>query len=280
MDMQVKLRPSGVTANLAYLVPGIEKPYNLMYEPQDNSAVTNCEYLLAPCFIRDARQAVPAPALATHGFQLMRLPSTVTDFYDDEAVRSRYFAEVESLVQKATGARRVKIFDHQRRQREAGRPPLSFGRHGNGKNPAAVGRVHNDYSEVSGHRRLALEMPDEPSNSKFMILNLWRPLLHPAIDTPLAVCDARTVDDKDWVSADLIYQERQGQLYLSTFSTRHEWYYYPGMDVDEVLVFKTFDSRRDQPARMTPHGAFDDPSVPPDTPLRRSMEVRCLVLLD
>jgi hypothetical protein len=279
MDMEVKTKPL-VSASLAYLVPGAEKPYNLMYQPDDGSATTNCTYVSASCFIQDGRQAEPAPALDLHGFQLVNAPSAVSDFYEDTEVRTRYFEEVCALVQRMTGSKRVRIFDHQRRQREEGRPALGFGRHGDGKSPAAVGRVHNDYSEASGLKRLALEMPDVASNANFMILNLWRPLLHPAIDTPLAVCDARTVRAEDWVAADLIYQERKGELYLSRFSSRHQWYYYPAMDVNEVLVFKTFDSRRDQVARMVPHVAFDDPTTPSDAPLRRSLEVRCLVLLD
>ena len=280
MDMEVKPKALGVTGKLNYLIPGSEKPFNLMYEPEDGSAITNCKYLSAACFIRDARQAAPVPRLNTHGFELLHAPSKVADFYDDGEVRKRYFDEVRAQVQKLTGSSRVHIFDHQRRVREEGRPALGFGRHGDGKNPAAVGRVHNDYSESSGHRRLQQEMPDVPPLANFMILNLWRPLLHPAIDTPLAVCDARSVRNDDWVAADIIYKERQGELYLSTFSSRHEWYYYPAMDPEEVLVFKTFDSRVNQPARMTPHAAFDDPTAPADAPLRRSMEVRCLVLLD
>jgi hypothetical protein len=52
------------------------------------------------------------------------------------------------------------------------------------------------------------------------------------------------------------------------------------MTPDEVLVFKSYDSRLDMPARMTPHCAFDDEAAPPDAPLRRSIEVRCMVILD
>jgi hypothetical protein len=53
----------------------------------------------------------------------------------------------------------------------------------------------------------------------------------------------------------------------------------PEMDPNEVLIFKHYDSRKDQGARRVPHCAFDIP-VSADVPLRRSIEVRCLVLLD
>lgn len=278
--MEVKARASEVTAGLGYLIPGEEKPFNLMFQPEDGSASTNCEYVNVPTRIRDARQVKPAPELATHGFELVHAPSAVSNFHDDVEVRERYYQEVRSLINRLTGATRIVIFDHQRRQREEGRPALGFGRHGDGKRPAAVGRVHNDYSEASGRRRLGMEMPQEDPAAGFMILNLWRPLVHPAIDTPLAVCDARTVREEDWIATDIIYPERTGEIYQVRHSPRHEWYYYPGMDVDEVLVFKTFDSRPAQAARMTPHAAFDDPTAPADAPLRKSIEVRCLVMLD
>ena len=113
-----------------------------------------------------------------------------------------------------------------------------------------------------------------------MILNFWRPILHPALDTPLAVCNARTVSSGDLVAADIIYPRRTGEIYLATYSAAHRWYYYPAMAPSEVLVFKHYDSRPDAQARMTPHCAFDDPTAPADAPLRRSIEVRCLVLLD
>jgi hypothetical protein len=33
----------------------------------------------------------------------------------------------------------------------------------------------------------------------------------------------------------------------------------------------------DAVARFTPHSAFDLPDIPPDAPLRQSIEIRCLV---
>lgn len=113
-----------------------------------------------------------------------------------------------------------------------------------------------------------------------MILNFWRPILNPALDAPLAVCDARTGSAQDLVAADIIYPTRTGEIYPLTYSPTHRWYYYPRMATSEVLAFKTYDSRLDRRARMTPHCAFNDPTTPPDAPLRRSIEARCLVLVD
>lgn len=47
-----------------------------------------------------------------------------------------------------------------------------------------------------------------------------------------------------------------------------------------MLVFKQYDSRTDGVARFTPHAAFDLPDIPPEAPLRESIEIRCLVVYE
>lgn len=269
-----------VAGDLGYLVRQAKKPYQYMFEPPPGTRRENCEYERKSCEIQDARHAALPLSLDACGFELHELPTGVADFYDPEELTGTYFREVEEHARRITGGSRAVVFDHKLRMREAGRPPLSFGRHGDGLNPAAVGRVHTDYTEVSGKRRLGLTLPSVAADRPFVILNFWRPVLHPALDTPLAVCDARTVDAEDLVAADIIYPKRTGEIYLVTYSAAHRWYYYPAMTPDEVLVFKHYDSRPDAAVRRTPHCAFDDPSAPADAPLRRSIEVRCLVLLD
>ena len=51
------------------------------------------------------------------------------------------------------------------------------------------------------------------------------------------------------------------------------------MDRDDALVFKQYDSLTGV-ACFVPHAAFDLPDVPPDAPLRESIEARVLVLYD
>jgi hypothetical protein len=50
------------------------------------------------------------------------------------------------------------------------------------------------------------------------------------------------------------------------------------MTRDEVLLLKVFDSRRDGRTRACCHSAFKDPTAPEDGH-RRSIEVRCLVIM-
>src|SRR5689334_1449832 len=193
-------RLPGVTAALAYLAPTTERPYNYMYEPPAGTARENCEYRESLVWIKDARAMASPPAIHVEGFELWDAPSAVTDFTDQDAIRSRYYAEAAELAKYITGANHAHIFDHQIRQREAGRPTLSFGRHGDGSRPGAAGRIHNDYTETSGQKRfeiLPLEERVRARAQRFAIVNLWRSIGGKVVDTPLAVCDARTISVKD-----------------------------------------------------------------------------------
>jgi hypothetical protein len=93
----------------------------------------------------------------------------------------------------------------------------------------------------------------------------------------LAVCNACSISVKDLVAADLYYRDRVGELYLVQESRRHRWAYFSEMERNEALVFKVYDSQVNGVARFTPHSAFDLPDIPPDAPLRQSIEIRCLV---
>ncbi|HEY8608333.1 MAG TPA: CmcJ/NvfI family oxidoreductase [Noviherbaspirillum sp.] len=277
--MEIRSRKEWVTGHLNYVLPDVERPYVYMYDPGPGHPATNCRYESVACAVLDARSVPRQGRFSATGFTLCEAGSAVDDFYDADQVTQRYYREVEDLALQLTGGRDAVVFDHLLREREKGRPALGFGRHGDGSRPAAVGRVHNDYSDAAGMRRLRMVKPLADAATPFLILNFWRPVLYPAIDTPLAVCAGDTVGPADWMAAEVIYPTRRGEIYLSRYSPHHRWYYYPEMGTDEVLVFKTYDSRADEPARMVPHCAFDDPSTPPDAPLRRSIEVRCLVTL-
>ncbi len=60
-------------------------------------------------------------------------------------------------------------------------------------------------------------------------------------------------------------------------NAEQRWYYFPRMQMDEALLFKTFDSETDGRTRFTIHSSFPDPTAPPDASPRESIETRCLV---
>jgi hypothetical protein len=140
--------------------------------------------------------------------------------------------------------------------------------------------VHNDYTFESAVRRVhQLLGPGEAERRlqrRLAIINVWRPLFGPVLDTPLAVCDARSIQQEDLVPIDLLYPDRIGENYNFGYHPRHRWYYVPEMLADEALLLKCYDSATDGRPPFTAHSAFDHPDVPPNVRARESIEIRTL----
>ncbi len=108
-------------------------------------------------------------------------------------------------------------------------------------------------------------------------INVWRPISGPVQEWPLAVCDARTMVQKDFVPTYRLYPDRTGEIYTITYNPDHRWYYFPLMEQSEVILLKGFDSLDDGRARFTGHTSFKDPTSPPNAAPRESIEVRALL---
>ena len=110
---------------------------------------------------------------------------------------------------------------------------------------------------------------------------------------PLAMCDWRTVADKDLIPLPVYFPPKSSGMRYATLSDgnrfeilylRHsptqEWYYRDGMEPGECLLIKCFDSIKDgKTARRVPHSAFTDPTNQDDT-TRESIEIRSLVFFE
>jgi hypothetical protein len=133
----------------------------------------------------------------------------------------------------------------------------------------------------SARRRVARHLTADEAEwrlkRRFAIVNFWRPIGGPVLQTPLAVCDARTIEATDLLASDLVYPEWTGETYSVAFNPRHRWYWYPHQLPSEATLLKIYDSAIDGPARLTAHTAFDDPTSPPNAPSRRSVELRAML---
>jgi hypothetical protein len=272
-----------VVAGLSYLAPTGERPVSYAYDPPVGVPRENCAYVLHDMPIADTRSLAEGTSIDREGFELWHAPSAVKDFFDEDAVRSVYYAEAVELALAVTGAKRAYVFDHLVRRREPQRAALTFGRRGEDGVAAANGRIHNDYTEASGRSRLNRILTDPAVAAKVRrcsIVNVWRSIKGPVLDTPLAVCDARTVLAADLVSSDVRYPRRTGEIYVALHSPLHRWSYFSAMDRHEALVFKQFDAQVSGVARFALHTAFDHPQPPADAPCRESIELRCLVVYE
>jgi len=226
--------------------------------------------------VRDARDNNDSFDLDAEGFRLVAQPTTVSDFYDDTQVASTYHDEVTALLLDATGASRVEIFDDTRRSSSIERQrDLGI------REPADI--VHNDYTARSGIKRLRDHFADDPDEAeqllqrRFAIINVWRSIAGPIRNHPLVMCDATSVKPDDLVSVERRAEERIGELQVALHDDTHRWYYYPEMQMDEALIFKTFDSETDGRTRFTIHSSFEDLNAAAGAPPRESIETRCLV---
>jgi hypothetical protein len=260
-----------VESTLNYLAPMSERPYYYLSEPPAGTPWRNTTGDRRTVAIHDARELATPPSLDGEGFILARHETAVDDLYDAGAVKSRYYREVEALVESVTGARRVLAFDHNARS-------ATKAERGESGAQKPVRLAHNDYTERSGPQRVRDLLGADASAllaRRFSVINVWKPIRGPVQTTPLAICEARSLRQDDLVPTDLVYSDRTGEIYTLAYSADHRWFYFPRMAADEAMVFKCYDSDTSV-ARFTAHSAFDDPTSPPEAPARESIEVRTL----
>ena len=246
-------------------------------------------------------------SLDTSGFEFHPHNTSLapTDFLDVEQVTGTYYEEMRQLfLEKIPGAKRVIIFDHNVRAAnlELFTATNRF-EQGQDKRVAVTGPVrfaHNDYTHKSGPLRvLALTKgkgaggsytcakpllseleAEQVLKKRFAVVQAWRPINKPVKDCPLAILDARSINQSDLVESTLFYPDREGYTYIVAPNTEHTWYFAPEMRRDEVMLFKVYDSQMDGRTRFGAHSAFDIPDAPKDAPPRESIEIRALVLFD
>jgi hypothetical protein len=274
-----------VEAELTYLAAGDDTPQVRVYPPASGLATVRPASVQHVVSIRDARPIADRLRLDEQGFELHSRRTAFADFYDEAAVRERYYPEVQGLVQELTSALAVVVFDHN--VRSAAR--AARGEHGV-RTP--VDQVHNDYTEQSGPKRKR-EILDAAGRSDLAdrhvaLVNLWRPIVGPVLDNPLTVCDARTVSPEDLVATeihhfgegDLTVPRHSGQIQSVRYNPAHRWFYVSEMRPDEFLLLKCYDSHADGRARFMPHTGFRNPACPSEFVPRESIEARTLVVFD
>jgi hypothetical protein len=242
--------------------------------------------------VRNGRAATAAPTLEREGLELMSWPSRVASERLDELVEEKplltmrpierdYWAELVPRLQARTGAAEVLPLHASvvRCSPSAGRPEMMT--------PAGWAHLDYDGDEAAVQLQATLDRAGHEVRPfrRAVLYQTWRALTDPPQDQPLAVCDWRTVDEADIVP--LLYhvapEQADGEdvVYRSQgcrHRDRHEWWYFPDLTVDDVVVFVGYDSARgDRPSSM--HVSFEDPTVSDPVP-RASVESRFFALFD
>lgn len=269
-----------VTAGLTFVTPSATKPRFESSALTGGAPRIHFETERHLVEIHDMRPLASTFTLDREGFELRRHATAVADLYDDEAIATRYYPEIESLLRATFGATRVIIFDATRRSDTGGGAQNRDGLRG----PAS--RVHVDYTEKSGPQRLKDLLGETEaaalvaSRARIIQINVWRPIRGPVLRSPLALADAESIRPADLIATDQVFPDRIGEIYHLAYHPSQRWYYAPEMTPDEVILIKGWDSLADGRARFTPHGAFDLADTLETAPPRESIEVRTMVVID
>jgi len=245
--------------------------------------------------VRNGRIDLESRDFETSGFTMCQHESAVTDWSDQRQINAVHGPEVHAFARDFTGCDVAGVY-----------PAISRGPSMAAKTPdyAPIEFVHSDFTTdyrdmvtnsgrqyqeflrpmLSEH---GLTIDDVRNASRLMVLQLWRNTGSPQPDFPLAVCDARSIDT-DRLRPFFIDSYGGSNLGFETYGIAaptaepDHWYTFPSLGIDEVLVFRTYDSERADTGLpfWTPHSAFRDPHVPAGAAgsQRESTEMRALCI--
>ena len=265
-----------IEAPIRYYVGKSKKIVNYACQPPPGVPRQSGIYDVFRMQVENGRTRQSSLTLDDQGLQLVTHETEVTDFYDPDQVLSVYYLEVEELVKTKLGAEKVVAFDHNVRcalRKKKGDRSIS----------GTTRFAHNDYTLSSGAQRLrdllGRQKAAERLKLRVMQITMWRPIRGPIQESPLAVCDARSLEPDDLVDTDLVFEDRTGKIYTVAHNPNHRWIYFPQMQATEALLMKGYDSLDGGQARFTAHTGFDDPTTPIGALARESIEVRTFVFL-
>ncbi|KKK14831.1 hypothetical protein AOCH_003531 [Aspergillus ochraceoroseus] len=252
----------------------IQKPYEIRCIPPEGMPRANFNASIVPNVpIYDMRPLVPSLSLDREGFQVTRLQSKLRyeEFFDEEKLKTVYAEEIRYYLLHTLGASVVFFHDDETSSEDGSNLRNGYGQ------PAT--QVHGDYTlyevtklmgQVGGEK-----IADLIKTRRYQALNVWKPLRGPVKNWPLALCDAQTVDESDMIAFDEVYADDVLESYQVHYNPNQRWYYLSGQSTDEVLVFKSADSKVHGTVL---HGAFRHPMYPHDEAGRESIELRALVI--
>ena len=274
------LKPAGREDN--WVIDAISQPPDVIW---------NFRRLAVDTTITDLRDSALDPRLDDMDFQKLPAPTHV-DQHDllrkSASALRKYQIETEEVLKSITHANDIVFFDASVRHEGTETVQVQSAQ-------SAHLRVHVDQNPRSALARALSHGGSELRFSRFQIVNVWKPLVAPVRNFPLALCDYRSLNlASDLVRTRLDYPDwlKDKENYSLKYSPSHRWYYWSSLSPDETLVFKCYDSasrglalvnevtERDgllDVAGLCPHSAFFDHGGPNSGHLRTSLELRALL---
>jgi hypothetical protein len=283
-DLDLTIPRGDVTATLNfYKAPEDGSiPFDYVEMPPEGQPQKNYGHIPTQVTIHDIRGHLDEYNLDKDAFTVIQnVPeSTEKEFISDESIKKNYYPEVEKLLlQHIPGSHKVVIFNHIIRRP----PPPNQDVQGGGRFHVLF--THIDHTAKAAKERVQLDTGEEAEEllkGRYRIINVWRPLNGPVVDTPLCFASSASVDAKDIIHVEHRYPDRIGQTAAVRHNEGQKWHYLSGMKNDERLLLEIFDSEALREGSYlkggrVPHSGFEDPRTPVGASRRLSIEVRTLV---
>lgn len=198
-----------------------------------------------------------------------------TDIETDKEQRSTYFHALEKIVMRVYGGDYVRAFNFVLRHSDC------LGVHtrpvGDNAPRGPVNDIHADFTPDAPAIQQISSLGEAIGlkDCRWAIINCWRNISQtPVQQWPMAVCDATSVRVEDCVAR--LTPENGNLVYgMLPNGDRHQWYTFPELRENEVLMFKQYDSSSCF-SRFTQHTSFNAPHPVMNPETRRSTEVRVL----
>src|SRR6476659_1853751 len=164
-----------ITAEIPYTAPTGEKLVNESFGPKNIHGRRTGAIERHAMQVYNGRLMGNRLSLEDQGLVFVEHETRVTDFFDENQLKSIYYREIEALIRRESGASRVVIFDHALRSGDEAEREQKLIR-------TPVLQAHNDYTEWSGPNRLREILPDEADEllqRRFAIIQVWRAINQP-----------------------------------------------------------------------------------------------------
>ncbi|KAI7288788.1 hypothetical protein KC343_g1093 [Hortaea werneckii] len=252
-----------------------EKPYSADFETDELNGQRKSNFILELCNV----DVSPMTSLSgfdmdVNGFCVLEEDTSLT--FEDAATRpeqaeSEYQRQLEQILHKHFPVyTRLEPLDFVIRQRHPRFPSestdiITY------EQPAAV--AHVDYSLDGAIQQLKGSFPGQEAhflNKDFDMINVWKPLIGPNDDWPLALCDYASIQSSDVAKADVLHTDRTTENKLLQFSDGHRWHYVEHQRTTDLIVFRNADSTDSRAIGF--HAAIRNPQS--EGAPRTSIEVR------
>ena len=223
--------------------------------------------------IMDARSRLDTGDLNLNinGFMLSNSSTKVSSFRDEAEVAKLYYPEMQDLICRVSGASQAFVRGHLIRTEK----PIDF-------NDGYSRFVHCDYN-IRRLREMSLELLERhgvtpQDNWEYVWYNTWQPFDHQVQNNPLAVIDWDSLPTRDVIDYYYTGRDLDSLVAAPVYSPDHQFWYFPMMETDEVLVTTQMDERPGN-AAYCPHSAFDVLDAVDPLP-RRSIETRLMAVFE